>query len=127
MDKVDKVHFYCIWQMTQDQDINSIDSDSVLKNTAKDLLVLAQKHRNDSLFLLSLLRDLEAIHRQIRVEFFEAALPQTRHDLYQFVRNIEEKGGWPYIERMRLKDLLQYLELQPKIESEEIEILDRQD
>jgi hypothetical protein len=43
------------------------------------------------------------------------------------VRNIEEKGGWPYIERMRLKDLLQYLELQPRIESEEIEIVDRQD
>ncbi|MGL5942184.1 MAG: hypothetical protein ACRC2S_17785 [Waterburya sp.] len=127
MDKVDKVHFYCIWQMTQDQDINSIDSDSVLKNTAKDIRVLAEKHRSDSIFLLSLLRDLEAIHRQIRVEFFEAALPQTRNDLYQFVRNIEEKGGWPYIERMRLKDLLQHLELQPKIESEEIEILDRQD
>ncbi|MGL5796192.1 MAG: hypothetical protein ACRC06_17675 [Waterburya sp.] len=127
MDKVDKVHFYCIWQMTQDQDINSIDSDSVLKNTAKDLRVLAEKHRSDSIFLLSLLRDLEAIHRQIRVEFFEAALPQTRNDLYQFVRNIEEKGGWPYIERMRLKDLLQHLELQPKIESEEMEILDRQD
>ncbi|MGL5079048.1 MAG: hypothetical protein ACRDBG_24885, partial [Waterburya sp.] len=100
MDKVDKVHFYCIWQMTQDQDINSIDSDSILKNTAKDLRVLAEKHRSDSIFLLSLLRDLEAIHRQIRVEFFEAALPQTRNDLYQFVRNIEEKGGWPYIERM---------------------------
>ncbi|MGL4882838.1 MAG: hypothetical protein ACRC8K_17530 [Waterburya sp.] len=127
MDKVDKVHFYCIWQMTQDQDINSIDSDSVLKNTAKDIRVLAEKHRSDSIFLLSLLRDLEAIHRQIRVEFFEAALPQTRNDLYQFVRNIEEKGGWPYIERMRLKDLLQHLELQPKIESEEIEVLDRQD
>ncbi|MGL6339338.1 MAG: hypothetical protein ACRC80_09385 [Waterburya sp.] len=127
MDKVDKVHFYCIWQMTQDQDINSIDSDSILKNTAKDLRVLAEKHRSDSIFLLSLLRDLEAIHRQIRVEFFEAALPQTRNDLYQFVRNIEEKGGWPYIERMRLKDLLQHLELQPKIESEEIEILDKQD
>jgi hypothetical protein len=127
LDKVDKVHFYCIWQMTQDQDINSIDSDSVLKNTARDLRVLAEKHRSDSIFLLSLLRDLEAIHRQIRVEFFEAALPQTRNDLYQFVRNIEEKGGWPYIERMRLKDLLQHLELQPKIESEEIEILDRQD
>jgi hypothetical protein len=127
LDKVDKVHFYCIWQMTQDQDINSIDSDSVLKNTAKDLRVLAEKHRSDSLFLLSLLRDLEEIHRQIRVDFFEPALPQTRNDLYQFVRNIEEKGGWPYIERMRLKDLLQYLELQPRIESEEIEIVDRQD
>lgn len=112
--------------MTQDPDINFIDSDSILKDTAKDLCVLAEKHQNDSLFLLSLLRDLEAIHRQIRVEFFEAALPQTRNDLYQFVRNIEEKGGWPYIERMKLKELLNYLELQPKIKSKEQDILDMQ-
>lgn len=105
--------------MTQDQDINSIDLDSILNNTAKDLRVLAEKNRNDSLFLLSLLRNLEEIHRQIRVEFFEAALPQTRNDLYQFVKNIEEQGGWPYIERMRLKDLLRYLESQPEIKSKE--------
>lgn len=97
--------------MTQDQDINSIDSDSLLKETAKDLCALAEKHQNDSLFLLSLLRDLEQIHRQIRVRYFESALPQTRNDLYQFVKDIEEKGGWPYIERMRLKDLLQNIEL----------------
>jgi hypothetical protein len=38
-------------------------------------------------------------------------LPQTRNDLYQFVKDIEEKGGWPYIERMRLRDLLQSIEL----------------
>jgi hypothetical protein len=62
--------------------------------------------------LLSLLRDLEQIHRRIRVDYFESALPQTRNDLYQFVRDIEDKGGWPYIERMRLRDLLKNLELQ---------------
>ncbi len=111
--------------MTQDQDINSIDSDSLLKETAKDIYALAEKHQNDSLFLLSLLRDLEQIHRQIRVRYFESALPQTRNDLYQFVKDIEEKGGWPYqfvkdieekggwpyIERMKLKDLLQNIEI----------------
>ena len=93
--------------MTQDRDINSIDSDDLLKKTAKDIYVLAERHRDDSLFLLSLLRDLEQIHRQIRVQYFQTALPATRHDLYRFVKDIEEKGGWPYIERMRLKDLLQ--------------------
>ncbi|MEY2834005.1 MAG: hypothetical protein RLZZ574_3264, partial [Cyanobacteriota bacterium] len=41
----------------------------------------------------------------------ESALPQTRNDLYKFVKDIEEKGGWPYIERMRLTDLLKNLEL----------------
>ncbi|MEL6496398.1 MAG: hypothetical protein AAFQ41_14940 [Cyanobacteria bacterium J06623_7] len=93
--------------MTQDRDIDGINSASLLKDTAQDLCALAEKHQNDGLFLLSLLRDLEQIHRQIRVNYFETALPQTRNDLYQFVKDIEEKGGWPYIERMRLKDLLQ--------------------
>ena len=93
--------------MTQDPDINSINSDRPLEQTAKDIYVLAEKHRDDSLFLLSLLRDLEQIHRQVRVQYFQAALPETRNDLYRFVKDIEEQGGWPYIERMRLKDLLQ--------------------
>lgn len=93
--------------MTQDLDIDFINSDSLLKQTAKDIYVLAEKHSDDSLFLLSLLRDLEQIHRQVRVRYFQAALPETRHDLYRFVKDIEEQGGWPYIERMKLKDLLQ--------------------
>ncbi|MEY2858214.1 MAG: hypothetical protein RLZZ74_2526 [Cyanobacteriota bacterium] len=97
--------------MTQDPDINAINSVSLLTDTAQDLCALAKENQNDSLFLLSLLRDLEQIHRQIRVNYFESALPQTRNDLYQFVKDIEEKGGWPYIERMRLRDLLQSIEL----------------
>ena len=96
--------------MTQDRDINAVNSVSLLKDTARDLCALAKKHQHESLYLLSLLRDLEQIHRQIRVNYFESALPQTRNDLYQFVKDIEEKGGWPYIERMRLRDLLHNLE-----------------
>lgn len=111
--------------MTQDQDINAIDSISLLTDTAQDLCALAKENQNDSLFLLSLLRDLEQIHRQIRINYFESALPHTRHDLYQFVKDIEEKGGWPYIERMRLTDLLKNLELseedvKQRLESEEV-------
>jgi hypothetical protein len=97
--------------MNQDPDTNAINSVSLLTDTAQDLCALAKENQHDSLFLLSLLRDLEQIHRQIRVNYFETALPQTRNDLYQFVKDIEEKGGWPYIERMRLRDLLQSLEL----------------
>jgi hypothetical protein len=111
--------------MTQDQDINAIDSISLLTDTAQDLCALAKENQNDSLFLLSLLRDLEQIHRQIRINYFESALPQTRNDLYQFVKDIEEKGGWPYIERMKLTDLLKNLELseenvKQRLESEEV-------
>lgn len=88
-------------------------------------MCLAKENQNDSLFLLSLLRDLEQIHRQIRINYFESALPQTRNDLYQFVKDIEEKGGWPYIERMKLTDLLKNLELsqenvKQRLESEEV-------
>lgn len=108
--------------MTQDQDINAINSISLLTDTAQNLCALAKENQNDSLFLLSLLRELEEIHRQIRVNYFESALPQTRNDLYQFVKDIEEKGGWPYIERMRLRDLLQSLkfdEITPPMKREE--------
>lgn len=103
--------------MTQNQDENSIGSVSLLQDIAKDICALAEKNQHDSLYLLSLLRDLEQIHRRIRVEYFETALPQTRNDLYQFVKDIEEKGGWPYIERMKLRNLLQNLETAAVIET----------
>ncbi len=105
--------------MTQDRTPINIGSHSILKDTARDICALAEENSGDSLYLLSLLRDLEKIHRQIRVEFFEGALPKTRNDLYQFERDIEEKGGWPYIERMRLKDLLRNIDLEEEAGSEE--------
>lgn len=106
--------------MTLNKDPNSIDSPTVLSQTADNLYNLAEEHRDDSLFLLSLLRDLEKIHRQIRINLFEEGLPQTRNDLYQLVKDIEEKGGWPYIERMRLIDLLKKMKLESEAESEEV-------
>ena len=75
-----------------------------------DIKVIADKNRDDALQLLALLRQLEEIHRQIRTEMFETSLPETRNDLYQFVKEIEDKGGWPYIERMKLEQLLKNLE-----------------
>jgi hypothetical protein len=73
---------------------------------------LAEKYQDDTFELLGLLRDLEQLHRQIRVEFFEQCLPQTRQHLYQLAKEIEESGGWPYIERMRLRDLLKKMNFQ---------------
>jgi hypothetical protein len=108
--------------MTQDQDTNFDSSHSVLKDTARDIFALAEKHREDSLFLLSLLRDLEKVHRKIRTEMFEVSLPKTRNHLYQLVKDIEDQGGWPYIERMRLKDLLQNMEAEAKTVEKELEI-----
>lgn len=71
---------------------------------------IAKEYEGDSAALLMLLRVLEALHWEIREKFFHPALPETRHELYNLLRDIEENGGWPYIERMKLRSLLTYLE-----------------
>ncbi|MGK7896888.1 MAG: hypothetical protein AB4372_25560 [Xenococcus sp. (in: cyanobacteria)] len=86
----------------------------------EDIKVMAHENRHDALQLLTLLRQLEQIHRHIRTEMFETSLPKTRNDLYQFVKDIEEKGGWPYIERMKLEQLLKNLEMAIEQENEQI-------
>lgn len=90
--------------------VNMDNLDVNLQKIGHELWVIAEKNQEDSLSLLSVLRTLEEIHRKIRTEMFEPSLPKTRNDLYQLVRDIEEKGGWPYIQRMKLKSLLQHLE-----------------
>lgn len=105
--------------MKQDREENSASLDKLLTQNSSEIWHLAKQHSQDTLFLLSLLRNLEAIHRQIRTEMFEPSLPTTRNDLYQLVKDIEEKGGWPYIERMRLKDILKNLEESTENEKEQ--------
>ena len=85
--------------------------DSSLETITTKIFNLAQQNQDDLLFLLSLLRDLEEIHRQIRTQMFETSLPKTRNDLYNLVKDIEEQGGWPYIERMKLQTLLKNIPL----------------
>ncbi|MDR9405198.1 MAG: hypothetical protein RI580_17400 [Halothece sp. Uz-M2-17] len=75
------------------------------------ILETAQEYQEDCLGLLMLLRVLEQLHWQIREKFFNPALPNTRQELYQLLRDIEENGGWPYIERSQLRSLLIHLEL----------------
>ena len=82
-------------------------SDDALPAIRSLIWEAAQRSKGDNLALLSLLRVIEELHRQVRQELFEPSLPNTRNDLYHLVRAIEESGGWPYIERMRLQDLLQ--------------------
>jgi len=67
----------------------------------------AATHRGDSLALLRLLRLLESLHRDIRETLFREALPTNRQRLYAFLRDIEVHGGWPYIQRMKLRSLLE--------------------
>lgn len=65
--------------------------------------------QGDTIALLSLLRKLEMLHREICDGVFQQSLPDNRQALYALLREIESEGGWPYIERMRLQDLLSNL------------------
>ncbi len=73
-------------------------------------LQLAVDHQQQTDELLAILRTLEELHRHIREDFFQPALPQSRHSLYALLMEIESQGGWPYIERMRLQDLLRAMD-----------------
>jgi len=81
-----------------------------MQSISQEILTLATTHREDSLALLSLLRTLEQLHRSIQNDFFQDSLPNSRHELYKLLKDIEETGGWPYIERMRLRALTAHLE-----------------
>ena len=85
-------------------------------NLQRDLQVItdaisarAADCRGDTLALLQLLRRLEALHREIREGLFQESLPDNRQALYSLVKDIEAEGGWPYINRMKLRDLLVHM------------------
>ena len=71
---------------------------------------LAEQSKADELQLLALLRLLERSHQTIREQYFQPILPCDRHRLYKLLREIEAEGGWPYIPRLRLKQLLDEVE-----------------
>jgi len=79
---------------------------SDLQTLTTVVCALAEGCQGDSLALLALLRRLEELHREIREGLFQASLPDNRQALYALVKDIETKGGWPYIERMKLQSLL---------------------
>ncbi|MGD1941239.1 MAG: hypothetical protein ACFB0G_07990 [Leptolyngbyaceae cyanobacterium] len=88
-----------------------------LDNLPKDLQILARSieqagrdRQGDEIALLELLRMLELLHGYIRDEWFQDTLPTNRQRLYALLRDIEVSGGWPYIQRMRLRMLLAALE-----------------
>ncbi|MGF1515173.1 MAG: hypothetical protein ACFB5Z_15955 [Elainellaceae cyanobacterium] len=74
---------------------------------------MAQEREGDVLALLALLRTLEACHKEIRDGLFQEAFPTNRQRLYSLLRDIESNGGWPYIPRMKLHQVLQYLKSLP--------------
>ena len=79
----------------------------------------AQKRVNDCEALLALLRQLEELHRDIRETLFQEALPTNRQRLYKLLRDIEVNGGWPYIQRMKLVELLNNLDTPSSLDGSE--------
>lgn len=75
---------------------------------------IADRDRTDPLALLGLLRTLEQLHREIQQGYFQSALPNSRQALYALLRDIEENGGWPYIQRWKLQELFANLSEQEK-------------
>jgi hypothetical protein len=72
---------------------------------ASEILAIADRSAGDVITLLSLLRTLEKLHHEIQANYFQAALPDSRQSLYALLREIEENGGWPYIQRFKLQAL----------------------
>lgn len=92
--------------MNGDKDLKLEQLQVKLQAITADIRALADSHQGNSLALLALLRILEHSHRDIRENLFQASLPDNRQQLYALLRDIEETGGWPYIDRMRLQLLL---------------------
>ncbi len=78
---------------------------SDLNEIANEIHQIADRHQADPLALLHLLRTLEQLHREIQQGYFQSALPNSRQSLYTLLRDIEENGGWPYIQRWKLQAL----------------------
>ncbi|MBE9210470.1 hypothetical protein IQ244_29010 [Nostoc sp. LEGE 06077] len=84
----------------------SIDFAEQLEKIAVAVNDVARDCQGDPLALLTLLRRLEFLHRAIRDGAFQDSLPDNRRQLYSLLKDIESEGGWPYIERMRLRAFL---------------------
>jgi hypothetical protein len=92
--------------MDWEKNLDSRQLEIELQTIMGDILTLANRHRGNSRALLALLRTLEQTHREIQEDLFQASLPDNRQALYALLKDMEETGGWPYIERMRLRALL---------------------
>jgi hypothetical protein len=79
---------------------------SLIKQVSEVSRQLAVVHQHNAVELLAILRLLESLHREIREDYFQEALPDNRHGLYSLLIEIEENGGWPYIDRLKIQSLL---------------------
>ena len=84
-----------------------------LQPALKTLRELSEQHQGDPESLLLLLRDLEALHREIQDGAFRESLPEDRQKLFALLTTMERSGGWPYIPRLQLRTFIDLLEQDP--------------
>lgn len=96
--------------MTENEDVQLKKLENRLQMATESIWKTAQEYGDDSLGLLEILRTLEKLHQEIRDNLFQASLPDNRQALYKLLRDIEAKGGWPYIYRAKLQALLENLD-----------------
>jgi hypothetical protein len=92
--------------MNNDQNLPSENLSAKLQAITTAVEDATQTCQGDITALLSLLRHLEKLHKDIRDGIFQDSLPDNRQRLYSLLKDIEYQGGWPYIERMRLQAFL---------------------
>lgn len=92
--------------MNRDRDLDPGYLQAELQAIATISHTLAKESQGNCLALLALLRTLEGLHREIREGFFLGSLPDNRQTLYALLKDIEEEGGWPYIDRLKLREIL---------------------
>ncbi len=89
---------------------------SELEAISDRLWQLAQDQQGNAASLLPILRVIELVHKRIRDDLFQPALPTSRHELFNLLRDIETNGGWPHIYRMKINEICQYLEQPEELE-----------
>lgn len=102
-----------------DSPLGSDELQADLAAIAELVQSVAHRHVGDGVALLALLRLLEASHREICDGVFRDALPENRHRLYSFLKDMEAEGGWPYIPRMKLQSLILWLDASLQNERED--------
>ncbi len=95
--------------MSDGEKVVSAQLQDELEAIANLVKATAAQSEGDGLALLKLLRLLESLHHDIRDDLFQETLPRNRQSLYALLKDMESEGGWPYISRMKLRSLLQYL------------------
>jgi hypothetical protein len=95
--------------MTNHQNSDSNSMESAIEEALKILWTAAQESNHNPLKLLEILRKLESLHQEIRDTLFQQSLPDNRQALYILLKDIEANGGWPYIYRTKLSELVSRL------------------